>query len=287
MVKKRLGKGLGALISENNGRSEPGGKIIKIFIDDIEPNPFQPRENFEKEALNELCKSVKDKGIIQPVTVRQIEPEKYQLVTGERRWRAARMAGLKKIPAIVKNYTDQQMMEIALVENLQREDLNPIEEAQAYRKMIEEFSMTQEDVAGKVGKSRSSVANVVRLLNLSPKVQVYVSRETLSMGHARALLAIKDSQDQIAAADYVIEKNLSVRETEKYINRLKGNDNDKHKEKKNENEEVNQRWIDARNRLAGHLGTEVKIRNKKNKKELAIVCSSFEDMEKILSIFGD
>ncbi len=283
MSKNRLGKGLGALITDNN-EADTQNKVTNIFVEKIEPNPFQPRQEFDQDTLKELGESIKENGVIQPITVREVEPDKYQLVTGERRWRACRLIGSKEIPALVREYSDLQMMEIALIENLQREDLNPIEEAQAYQKMIEDFNMTQEQVAQKVGKSRSSVANVVRLLKLAPKIQVYVSRETLSMGHARALLSLNDTKLQISTADYVINKDLSVRETEKYINRLKNKKNrDDKKEQSQTVRKLSPRWIEAREKLSHRLETNVNIKKYKNKKVISIECEQYEDVEKILA----
>ncbi|MGM0409392.1 MAG: ParB/RepB/Spo0J family partition protein [Bacillota bacterium] len=281
MSKKRLGKGLGALINDNSDLSSED-KIKEIYVEYIEANPFQPRKKFDEDSLKELSQSIKENGIIQPITVRQVKPELYQIVSGERRWRAVKMAGFKNIEAIVKDYNDQQMMEIALVENLQREDLNPIEEAQAYNKMLEEFAMTQEDVAKKVGKSRSSVANAVRLLNLPPKIQVYVSRGTLSMGHARALLSLKDSKKQIEVADYVIQKGFSVRKTEEYVNKLRKNDKEKKKNRKTQNS-LDEKWLKAQNLLSEILDTKIKITKRKKKNIIKIECKDYDELEKIIS----
>ncbi|ACL71096.1 ParB/RepB/Spo0J family partition protein [Halothermothrix orenii] len=281
MSKNRLGKGLGALIADN-GTGNDKNRIKEIFINHIEPNPFQPRKEFDEEALTELAQSIKENGLIQPVTVRQVKPDRYQLVAGERRWRASQLIGLKKIPAIIRDYTDMQMMEMALIENLQREDLNAIEEAQAYQKMMEEFDMTQEDVARKVGKSRSSIANTVRLLNLAPKVQIYVSRETLSMGHARALLSLKDHKLQIEAADYVIKNKLSVRETERYIHQLKNNLEEKKKKKFEDKKTLEPEWVRAQKLLANYLGAKVKIKKKKEKRVVTIECRNYKDIEKLI-----
>ncbi len=280
MAKKRLGKGLGALISEKQEDSK-GKKIIEIFIDNIVPNPFQPRENFNEKSLQELGQSIKDKGVIQPITVRQIEPEKFQLVAGERRWRAASMVGLNKIPAIIQELTDMQMMEIALIENLQREDLNPIEEAQAYQRMLTEFDMTQEDVAKKVGKSRSSIANFVRLLNLPPGVQVYVSRETLTMGHARALLSLDNSELQLKVAKFIINNQLSVRETEKHVAAMKDKTNNNTKKKK---AKIDKKWIEAGQKLSEHMNTDVKIKKKKGKKVLTMTFADDEYLKRVISM---
>lgn len=285
MSKNRLGKGLGALISDNNldEDSVKNGNLKEIFAHHIEPNPFQPRQEFDMEDLKDLAQSIKENGVIQPITVRQIKPNQYQLVTGERRWRASRMIGLKKIPAIVKEYNDKQMMETALIENLQREDLNPLEEAQAYQRMLDEFNMTQEEVSRKVGKSRSSVANTVRLLNLSPKVQVFVSRETISMGHARALLSIKEAEKQISTAEHVINNNLSVRDTEKYISTMNSNVDTKTTIKKTKKLKLEPEWQKAEKDLSNYLGTKVKIKARNNKKIITIECNDYNDIKKLLN----
>src|SRR5690554_2809955 len=281
MAKNRLGKGLGALITDNDYENNRGkdGQLKEILVHQIEPNPFQPRQEFDPVDLNELAKSIKENGIIQPITARQIKPDLYQLVTGERRWRAARMIGIKQVPAIIKKYNDMQMMEIALIENLQREDLNSIEEAQAYQRIMEEFNITQEELSKRIGKSRSSIANTVRLLNLPSKIQVYVSRETLSMGHARALLSLKDHELMNKTADYVINNRLSVRETEKYIQNLGKNVSVEGKKKA---EILEPEWKEARDKLAKHLGTGVKIKKKNDKKLVTIECRSYLDMQKLL-----
>ncbi len=293
MDKNRLGKGLGALLSENKGdetknvSSSKENTIVNLYVEKIEPNPFQPRQEFDQQSLEELASSIKENGVLQPITVRKAKPEVYQLVTGERRWRACKLIGVKKVPAIVKDYSDNQMMEIALIENLQREDLNPIEEAQAYKTMIEEFDLTQEKVAKKVGKSRSSIANVVRLLNLAPKVQMFVSRETITMGHARALLSLDNNDLQIKAAEHVMKNNLSVRETEKYISRIKNknnNKNDKKEEKSKKQNSLDEKWLKAKQRMSSYLDTEVEVKNQsKNKKVFSITFKNYNDVEKLLS----
>lgn len=283
MSKNRLGRGLDALIADNNQFEENShdSKLREIFIDQIEANPYQPRQDFDREALEELANSIKEKGIIQPIIVRQVKPQLYQLVAGERRWRASQLVGLKKVPALIKEYSDQQMMETALIENLMREDLNALEEAQAYQKMIDQFNLTQEEVAKKVGKSRSSIANIVRLLNLPPKIQIYVSRETLSMGHARALLAIKEQQLQIKAADHVIKNNLSVRETEKYVHRL--NSNVEKKSATGKNLSIEPEWLQVQQIIGDYLGTRVKVQRRNNKRVITIECSNYQEIEKLIS----
>ncbi len=279
MTKRRLGKGLGALINESSSGYDDEVKVEEIAIDSIEANPYQPRQEFEEEALAELAASISEKGVIQPITVRQTKAEKYQLVAGERRMRASQKAGLKKIPAIIRKYTDDEMIEIALIENLQREDLNPIEEAQAYRQMIDEFSLTQEEVAEKVGKSRSSVANTVRLLNLAPKAQMHVSRGTISMGHARTLLALKDHKKQIEACEHIIIQQLSVRETEEYINKLK-NPLPKQKKEVNTNE-LSPEWQQLEKDFASYFTGKVKIKQRKNKNLLTIEIKNLDELKRI------
>ena len=306
MSKNRLGKGLGALISSESSKEEAASEdknnsIANIYVNKIEPNPFQPRQEFEQQSLEELAASIKEKGVLQPITVRQAKPELYQLVTGERRWRACKLIGVNKVPAIVRDYSDDEMMEIALIENLQREDLNPIEEAQAYKTMLDQFNLTQEDVAKKVGKSRSSIANVVRLLNLAPKVQMFVSRETMSMGHARALLAINNNELQIKTAEHIIKNNFTVRETEEFIAALKAksetNEEESKEQKKQENEKadgsatskgneennIDKKWLRAKQKFSSFLNTEVKLENNENKKVFSITFNNYEDVEKLLS----
>lgn len=209
--KRGLGKGLSALIPVPEVREEEG--VQEVNIQEIRPNSFQPRRVFDEEKLAELAESVRVHGILQPVVARAVIGG-YELVAGERRWRAAQLAGLKSIPAVVRELSEAEMMEIALIENIQREDLNPLEEAEAFQRLLTEFGLTQEDLAQRVGKSRSHIANILRLLNLPTEVQDYVSRGTISMGHARALLALTEPRIQIAACREIVEKGLSVRETE-------------------------------------------------------------------------
>jgi len=209
MSKRGLGRGLDALFGEPNAGQaiESSEPINEIAIQEIIPNPHQPRRDFDEEAPAELAQSIKQHGIIQPVVVRKTLTC-YELVAGERRWRASKLVGLKQIPAVVREYTDAEMMEIALVENLQRQNLNIIEEAIAFRRLIEEFGLTQEEVSQKIGRSRSMVANIVRLLNLQPEVQAFVSRGTLTMGQVRPLLVLESPEMQISAANQIIDEDL-------------------------------------------------------------------------------
>jgi ParB family chromosome partitioning protein len=206
---------------QHTEKAESAGidEVLSVRITSIEPNRSQPRKKFDEDALKELSDSIRQHGLIQPILV-QTRGSRYEIVAGERRWRAAKLAGLKELPVIVRNYTEQEIAEISLIENLQREDLNPIEEAMAFRSLIEEYSLRQEDVAERVSKSRAAVTNSMRLLKLSPKVQEYVVNGDLSAGHARALLAVEDPAGQEAAADKIVSGKLSVREAERLVKAL-------------------------------------------------------------------
>ena len=233
--KKGLGRGLDALFgvykeeSYNNITNEQqekkesvvkAGGVSEIEIEKIKPNPNQPRKNFDTEALNELASSIKMHGIVQPIVVNDMGDGRYMIIAGERRWRAANICGLKTVPAVVRNYTDKQVKEISIIENLQREDLNPIEAAKAIKELMDEYGLTQEVVADRIGKSRSSIANALRLLTLYPDVLKMVEDGKLSAGHARCLVVIEDKNQQIKLAQLTVNKNLSVRELEKAVKNL-------------------------------------------------------------------
>lgn len=218
MAKKReaLGNGLGALFMSNSIEEESGASgAVKLSIHEIEPNKDQPRKHFDEKALSELADSIAEHGVIQPLLVRPMAQGGYQLVAGERRWRAARLAGLSEVPVVIKDLTDREAMEIALIENLQREDLNPIEEAEGIDQLMKEYNLTQETAAERVGKSRSAVANALRLLGLPEEVRALVSDGRISAGHARALLAFADEEILKAVVKLILEKGISVRETER------------------------------------------------------------------------
>jgi ParB family chromosome partitioning protein len=225
MPRNVLGRGLEALISGNAvgtvgaGEEAARSPARQLPVAEIEPNPFQPRTRFDDEAIRELAASIKTSGVLQPVLVRRKVAGGYQLVAGERRLRAASFAGLTEIPAIVRDVDDRQMMELALIENVQRENLNPMDEAHAYQSLVERVGLTHDQISERVGKQRSSITNSLRLLGLPPEVREMVSRETLSAGHARALLALESQGDMIAAARYVTSKAFSVRRTESFIKR--------------------------------------------------------------------
>lgn len=296
MAKKGgLGRGLDSLISMNAnvGMQQNDLKSIhtekqkpqesKLPLRQIEPNKNQPRKQFDEESIAELAESIKQYGIIQPIVVQQREEKSYEIVVGERRWRAAKLAGLKEVPAIIKNYTEQELAEIALVENLQREDLNPIEEALAYRRLIQEFHLKQEEVAQKVAKSRSVVTNSLRLLKLSDAIQQMLVDEKLSIGHAKVLLGIEEMEVQDKAAEYVVQNQLSVRQTEDYVKSLL---NPKEKKQKPvlEHEDL---YRSIEEKMKQKTGTKVKIvRKAENKGKIEIEYYSVEDLERIMEFLS-
>lgn len=219
-AKKGLGTGLDVLFGDSSREEEKPQGVLELPIAKVEPRDNQPRTVFDEEALSELAESIREYGVIQPVTVRKLDSGYYQLIAGERRWRAARLAGLTEIPARVIEADDKLTTELALVENLQREDLNPVEEAQGYRTLMEEYGLTQDEAAQRVGKSRPAVANALRLLSLAPEVLQFVEQGLLSAGHARALVTVKPEELQIDAARHVMKNGLSVRRTEELAKRL-------------------------------------------------------------------
>jgi ParB family chromosome partitioning protein len=218
MTRKALGRGLSALLSESPATTSE--ELREIDIDLIEPNNVQPRTRFDETQLEELAQSIKTNGVVQPILVRKTEGGRYQIVAGERRWRAAQRAGLQRIPSVVRDVPDDKMLELALIENIQRQELNAIEEAYAYKRLIETFNLTQETVAQRVGRDRTFVTNYLRLLRLPEDIQHLVEDNKLSMGHARALLGIDDSEKQRQIARSVIDRNLSVRDTERAVKRI-------------------------------------------------------------------
>src|SRR5436190_22037538 len=225
MAKMALGKGLGALIAAQPAPAPPpvslapedySEKIWQVSLDSIAPSPLQPRKEFSADALSELVESIRQHGIIQPLVVRQVDG-RHELIAGERRWRAALVAGLAEVPVIIRAANDRDVLELSLIENLQRADLNPIEEAQGYARLAEEFGMRQEDIALKVGRSRAAVANAIRLLDLHPQIQTWVAQDLLSVGHAKVLLGIKEAEEQLKVAETILRRNESVRQTERLV----------------------------------------------------------------------
>ena len=283
-----LGKGLGALIPDdlqdqesiNSEVSSKSSSFISLNL--IKPNQDQPRKYFDEEKILQLSESIKEHGIIQPLVVRK-QDGLFIIVAGERRWRAAKAAGLKEVPAIVMNLSDKQVLEISLIENIQRQDLNPIEEAWAFRKLIDEFSFTQEELSRRIGRSRTALTNSMRLLNLDKRVQEYLIDGVISEGHGRALLAVIDSELQYKTAQIIIDDSLSVRETERLINNLK-----KEHEKINAIKEnvINPYISDIKNKLEERFLTKVFVSNKNNKGKIEIEYYSNEDLERILDILS-
>lgn len=271
-----LGKGLGALIPDE---VKEDGNINVVDINLIKANEDQPRKNFDEEKIVQLSESIKEHGIIQPIILKD-NGNTYSIIAGERRWRAAKVAGIKEIPAIVMNLSDKDILEVSLIENIQRQDLNPIEEALAYKRLIEDFKLTQEEVSLKVGKSRVAVTNCLRLLNLDSRVQEYLIDGIISEGHGRTLLGIENKDDQYQLAQTIIDEKLSVRELEKFIKNINSK---KDLVKKVENEQKPY-YIDIKNRLEGLFGTKVLLHDKKNKGKIEIQYYSNEDLQRILDI---
>lgn len=256
-----------------------------LNINRIEPNKNQPRKEFNEDALQELADSIKQFGVIEPLVVVKRKGY-YELIAGERRWRAARLAGLKEVPVVIKDYDDQQIVEIALIENIQREDLNPIEEAHAYERLIQEFNLTQDEVAERVSKSRTTVTNALRLLKLTEKVQQMLIDDMLSTGHVRALITITDPQLQYETAMYIFDKKLSVRETESYVKKLL-NKKPKDKPAEKEDPELSFLYKAIENRLKESLGTKTTIKAKtKDSGKIEIEYYSQEDLERITQLLA-
>ena len=291
--KKGLGKGLDSLIPDNrtvkteakvktepsvNAKELTGEKLVKINM--IEPNREQPRRNFEEDALLELADSIKQYGVLQPLIVRE-KNNFYEIIAGERRWRAAKLAGVKEVPVIVKKFTEQEVVEIALIENIQRENLNPIEEAMAFKKLLEEYNLKQDEVAERVSKSRTAVTNSMRLLKLDERVQKMIVDEMISTGHARALLAIDDNEQQYNLANRIFDEKLSVRETEKLIKELKN------PKKPKEKKEIENAFIyeDLAEKMKSVLGTKVSVMPKgKGKGKIEIEYYSDDELEHVFEM---
>lgn len=273
-MKRGLGKGLDALFADNAAGDAPAP--VSLRLSEIEPNSGQPRKEFAPEALSQLADSIRQHGILQPLVVRPIPGTgTYQLVAGERRWRAARMAGLSEAPVIIREMDDATMLEIALIENLQREDLNPIEEAEGFHVLMEAYGLTQDEVATKVGKSRPAVANVLRLLGLSKQVRVLVQEGQLSQGHARTLLAIHDEQEQCALANLAIDKKLSVRELEKLVKRYG-------KEEKSQKPLPSVFAVETERSLTDLFGRKVKVVEGKDKGVLSLEYYGEDDLRALV-----
>jgi|WetSurMetagenome_2_1015567.scaffolds.fasta_scaffold66181_2 ParB family transcriptional regulator, chromosome partitioning protein len=292
MAKKNaLGRGLGALIEEAESndvaveKSITGGTEIDINL--VEANPFQPRSVFDQEALEELASSIREIGVIQPITVRETENGRYQLITGERRFRASRIAGIEKIPAYIRTANDQGMLEMALVENIQREDLNAIDIAITYQRLVEECELTQENLSVRVGKKRATVANYLRLLKLPAEIQVGIKENKVSMGHARALVAVDDPHDQLKLFYKIIEEELSVRKTEELARKIE-QELIKQTEKKEypQKKSSTQPYEDLKNHLSDFFNAKVNFQHNNNGSgKIIIPFRSDDELERIIGIF--
>lgn len=303
MAKKGLGKGLGAIfgedvVKENKEETEKKakaeakaaeemdekGRILMLKLDLIQPNKEQPRKTFDEEKINELAESIKNYGVLQPLLV-QKNDSFYEIIAGERRWRAAKAAGLKEVPAVLKEYSKQEAMEISLIENVQRADLNPIEEALGYRQLIDEFGLTQEEIAVRVAKSRTAITNTMRLLKSDEQIQNMLVQGVITSGHARALLSLEDTQMQLKAAKEILDKKLSVRETERLVKRLQKEASGEKKEEKKKDETLALIYQDLEDRMKSVMGTKVSIHNKdKNKGRIEIEYYSEAELERIVEM---
>ena len=281
--KSGLGRGFDAIFADNSVEDiSTGNSTTKVKLLDIEPNREQPRKQFDEEALAELSDSIAQHGVLQPLLVRPMPDGGYQLVAGERRWRASRMAGLTEVPVVIRDLTDAQVAELALVENLQRENLNPLEEANGYKELSDKFGYTQEKISEIVGKSRPSIANALRLLNLPEDVQEMVSTGSLSMGHARAILSLPDDKMKTDLAKLVIQNDLSVRETERIARNMV-----KEAPKKSKAKKRNPYYDEAELALSEVLGRKVKITKSSKKGALEIEFFDDADLKKLLKIFDN
>lgn len=295
MAARGLGKGLDSLIpnavgeakakNENikSGKAEKGEQETLVKITKIEPNREQPRKNFDEDALQELADSIKQFGLLQPILV-QDRKDHYEIIAGERRWRASKLAGLKEVPVIIRNYSEQEIVEISLIENIQREDLNPIEEAQAYKRLLTEFNLKQDEVADRVSKSRAAVTNSIRLLKLSDEVQQMVIDEMLTTGHARALLAVDNQEEQYNLAQKIFDEKLSVRDVEKLVKNL----HKPVKPKKLDDKTLQAIYLDIEEKLKQKLSTKVVVSSKGDGTgKIEIEFYNHEDLDRLLEMIGN
>ena len=282
-----LGRGLDALISTEAVRTQGSSTINEIPIEQIEPNADQPRSLFNEEALQELANSIHEIGIIQPITLRQISDNRFQIIAGERRWRASKIAGLKTIPAYIRTINDENVMEMALVENIQREDLNPVEIALAYEHLLENTGMTQEKVSERVGKSRTAVTNYLRLLKLPAQVQMSLQKKEVDMGNARALLALDSPSLQLKVFKEILKNGWPVRKVEEVVQKLKnGDDIDTGKKKIQAKTKLPEEFIVLKDRLSSFLDTKVQLTcSNKGKGKISIPFNNEDDLERIMNVF--
>ena len=290
-LKRGLGKGIDSIIppaSEKKNENpvtkvqEKGPETI-VKISKVEPNPEQPRKKFDEDALQELADSIKQFGVLQPLLV-QDRKNHYEIIAGERRWRAAKVAGLKEIPVIIKDYSDQEIVEISLIENIQREDLNPIEEALAYKRLLEEFNLKQDEVADRVAKSRTAVTNSMRLLKLCDEVQQMLIDDMITAGHARALIMVENPQEQYTLAQKIFDEKLSVRDVEKLVKDLH---KPPKKQKREENKSLQAVYQEYENKLKDRLGTKVKVSSKGNGKgTIEIEFFNHDEFDRLMDMIG-
>jgi ParB family chromosome partitioning protein len=291
MARSGLGKGLGALIGTPAvaprvpDAVESGEKVHQINLASIVPSALQPRKDFGREALQELIDSIRQHGIIQPLIVRQVGA-RFELIAGERRWRAAQEAGLDQVPVIIRTATDMEVLELSLIENLQRADLNPIEEAQGYARLANEFGMRQEDIAVKVGRSRAAVANAMRLLDLHQQVQVWLAQGLISVGHAKVLLALKAPEEQLLAAETVLRRNATVRSTERLVARQLGIGRSRRKQRAGQQAGTSATIEALQNRLQEHLATHVTIHHGEKRGRIEIEYYGDDDLQRVVTALG-
>lgn len=289
-AKRGLGKGIDAMISGDDTKAKKVVKeVIKevdtIDINKIEPNSNQPRKNFNEDKIHELAESIKQHGLIEPLIVQKGKKGFYTIIAGERRWRAAREAGVKEIPVVVKEYSDQQVMEIALIENIQREDLNAIEEAEAYERLIKDFNLKQDKVAERVSKSRVAITNSLRLLKLDPRVREMIIEDKIKSGHARALLSVTDPEEQYRLAVMIFDNSMSVRETEKMVKKYLADKDKPTKEVKKKDTQTELIYKDYEEKLKTVIGTKVNINNKgKGKGKIEIEYFSPDEFDRIIGM---
>lgn len=286
-IKKGLGKGLDSMIPEKKTKAEinadADNSLVEVKISEIDPNIGQPRKKFDEDELLELAESIKIHGVIQPIIVTK-RGKRYEIIAGERRWRASKLAGLTKIPAVIREYTDKEIMEVSLIENIQRQDLNPIEEAVAFKNLIDEYKMKQDDLAERVSKSRSAITNALRLLKLDDKVKAMLAEGLISTGHARALLAVEDKSKQQILATRIFDEKLSVRETEKLVKQILENKESK-KEKKSSEKLIYKKLEDS---LKSIIGSKVSIKSNDNGKgKIEIDYYSIEELDRITELLSN
>ena len=279
MARQALGMGLKALIPDADD-SSPGTDVRNLSVDLIDPNPYQPRREPDPDKLKDLVESIKEKGVVQPVLVR-LHNERYQLIAGERRFQAVKLANFNEIPAIIRVADNREMLELALIENIQREDLNPIDEALAYQQLMQEFNLTQDDIAKRVGKDRSTLANSVRLLKLSQSVQNQLVMKAITVGHARALLALDSFAGQENVCHRIIKQGWTVRDTEKHINQILNSKKPKETQSKKDIQLQKTEEL-----LQKHLGTKIHIKKKGQKGYIQISFASWNDLERLIHLIG-